>query len=194
MQASARRLFETSIDIHRQLVVDDNYLKNVIRVTEIWIEALKNSKKIIFFGNGGSAADAQHLAGELVGKFKMERDALPALALNTNTSILTAIANDYDFNRAFERQVAALVRPGDVAVGISTSGNSKNVLYGLQKAKEIGAVTIGFLGCGGGIIRDVCDVALIVPSNDTPRIQEAHILTGHVICELVEKALFEVWQ
>ncbi|MDN5361465.1 MAG: D-sedoheptulose 7-phosphate isomerase [Moorella sp. (in: firmicutes)] len=193
MQASARRLFEVAIDIHR-LLLDDNYLKNVIQVTEVWIEALKNGKKILFFGNGGSAADAQHLAGELVGKFKLERDALPALALNTNTSIITAIANDYDFNRVFERQVAALARPGDVAVGISTSGNSKNVLYGLQKAREIGAVTIGFLGYGGGIIRDVCDVALIVPANDTPRIQEAHILTGHVICELVEKALFEVSQ
>lgn len=191
MEVFVRRLFEAAVEVHK-LLLDDTYIKTVSRTAEIWIEALRQGRKILFFGNGGSAADAQHLAAELVSKFKLERDALPAIALTTNTSVMTAVANDYDFERVFERQVAALARPGDVAVGISTSGNSKNVFRGLIQARETGAVTVGFLGCGGGIIREACDVAVIVPSYDTPRIQEIHILTGHVICDIVEQALFGV--
>ncbi|KKM13012.1 phosphoheptose isomerase [Clostridiales bacterium PH28_bin88] len=189
MEALIRQQFEAALQLHK-LLLSDTYIKQIILVAQVWTEALRRGGKILLFGNGGSAADAQHLAAELVSRFQLERDALPALALTTNTSVLSAIANDYDFGKVFERQVAALAGPGDVAVGISTSGKSKNVIQGLIKAREVGAKTVGLLGCGGGEILGVCDLAIIVPSNETPRIQEAHILTGHVLCGLVEDAIF----
>lgn len=141
-------------------------------------------------GNGGSAADAQHFVAEIVGRFKMERRGLPALALSTDTSILTAIGNDYGFDRVFSRQVEALASPGDLVIGISTSGNSPNVLLALQLARETGCRSVGLLGKDGGSIKDVCDLALIVPTNDTPRVQEAHITMIHIVCDLLEKTLF----
>jgi D-sedoheptulose 7-phosphate isomerase len=183
-----RQEFEAALQLHK-LLLCDSYIDRVVQVAKVWTESLRCGGKILFFGNGGSAADAQHLAAELVSKFRLERDALPGLALTTNTSVLTAIANDYEFERVFERQVAAWAQTGDVVIGMSTSGNSQNVFYGLRKAKEIGAKTVGFLGCSGGLIKEVCDLTVIVPSSDTPRIQEAHILTGHVVCDIVEKAL-----
>ena len=147
------------------------------------------SGKIILFGNGGSAADAQHLAGEFVGRFKLERVALPAIALTTDTSIITAIANDYGYHTIFARQVEAQVQEKDVVIGISASGNSVNVLEGLRKAKQMGAKTIGLLGGNGGKIAMTADIVLAVPSSDTPRIQEGHITIGHIICGLVEDSL-----
>ncbi|MFH1027250.1 MAG: D-sedoheptulose 7-phosphate isomerase [Pseudomonadota bacterium] len=150
----------------------------------------KDGSKLLVMGNGGSAADAQHFAAEIVGRFKLERAALPAIALSTDTSILTAIGNDYGFDCIFSRQVEALATAGDVVVGISTSGRSPNVLKALQLARERGCRTIGLLGRDGGSIKELCDLALIVPSSDTPRIQEGHITIIHIICDLVEKALF----
>ena len=153
-------------------------------------DALANGNKLLVMGNGGSAADSQHFVAEIVGRFKMERKALPAVALSTDTSILTAIGNDYGFESIFSRQVEALAKPGDVVVGLSTSGNSPNVLKALNAAREQGCRTIGLLGRDGGTISPICDLALVVPSTDTPRIQEGHITIIHILCDLVEKELF----
>jgi D-sedoheptulose 7-phosphate isomerase len=152
--------------------------------------ALTNGNKLLVMGNGGSAADSQHFVAEIVGRFKMERKALPAVALSTDTSILTAIGNDYGFDSIFSRQVEALAAPGDIVVGLSTSGNSPNVLKALNAARELGCRTIGLLGKDGGSIMAACDLALVVPSTDTPRIQEGHITVIHIVCDLVEKKLF----
>jgi len=155
---------------------------------KICIECLNNNGKIIFFGNGGSAADAQHLAAELVSRYKTERQGLGAIALTTDTSILTAIGNDYGFDQIFSRQVEALANPGDVSIGISTGGTSINVVNALKMSKEMNCRTIGFSGRSGGDFNNLCEVNLIVPSEDTPRIQEMHILIGHTICYLIEQA------
>jgi len=162
----------------------------IVRIADVIVDAYRQGKKVVWFGNGGSAADAQHLACELVSKFYLERKALPSIALTTNTSALTAIANDCDFNQIFARQVEALVNPGDVVIGISTSGNSPNVIEGIKKAKHLGAVTIAFTGATGGKLKGNVDFLLDVPSEITPHIQESHIMIGHVICYLVEKELF----
>jgi D-sedoheptulose 7-phosphate isomerase len=154
------------------------------------IDALKNGNKILFFGNGGSAADAQHLAAELIGRFLKERNAIPAIALTTDTSIITAIGNDYGFEYIFSRQIEGLAKNGDISFGISTSGNSKNVLVGLEKAKQIGCKTIGLLGCGGGKIGQMVDVSIALESKNTPRIQESHITIGHILCGIIEERLF----
>ena len=152
--------------------------------------ALGDGKKLLVMGNGGSAADAQHFAAEIIGRFKLERPALPAVALTTDTSVLTAIGNDYGFDAVFSRQVEGLAAAGDVVVGISTSGNSANVFAALAKAREFGCRTIAILGRDGGTIKTVADISIIVPSNDTPRIQEGHITIIHIICDLLEKRLF----
>lgn len=155
--------------------------------TEI-IKAFQNGHKVILMGNGGSAADAQHLAAEFVGRFKKERPSLPALALTTNSSTLTAIGNDYSYDVVFSRQIDGLAQQGDVVIGISTSGNSKNVYLALALAKQKGCFTVGFLGKDGGTIKTVCDLPLIVAATNTPHIQACHIFMGHCMCELVDKA------
>ncbi len=160
------------------------------QISEEIIKAYKNNKKVVLFGNGGSAADAQHIAAEFVGKFYKDRDSLPSLALHTNTSSVTATANDYGFDVIFERQVSAFVEEGDIVIGISTSGNSPNVVKGLERAKKKGAITIGMTGQKENIIEKLVDYCLKMPSTDTPRIQEGHITVGHIICYLVEKELF----
>ena len=162
----------------------------IIKLSNKIINAYKNKKKVVLFGNGGSAADAQHIAAEFVGKFYKDRESLPALALHTNTSIITATANDYGYDVIFERQVSSLVNEGDIVIGISTSGNSPNVIKGLKKAKEKHAITIGFTGQKENKIEKIADYCLKIPSTDTPRIQEGHITVGHIICYLVEKELF----
>jgi len=159
-------------------------------IAQLIIDCYKNNGKVILFGNGGSAADAQHIAGELVGKYQLERKSLPAIALTTNTSILSAVANDYDFSKIFERQIEGLVTNKDVVIGLSTSGNSENVIRGILKAKEIDAKTVAFTGKSGGKLKGKVDILLNIPSNNTPRIQEAHITVGHIICNLIEKELF----
>jgi D-sedoheptulose 7-phosphate isomerase len=160
------------------------------RFVELLCEAFSNGKKLLVMGNGGSAADAQHFAAEIVGRFKLERRGLPAIAFTTDTSILTAIGNDYGFDRIFTRQLEAHGQPGDVVVGISTSGTSKNVLAALEAAKEQGCRTVGLLGRGGGTIAGIADLALVVPSDNTPRVQEGHITIIHIVCDLLEKRLF----
>lgn len=154
--------------------------------------ALANKNTIYFMGNGGSAADSQHLAAELVGRFQKERRGLPAIALTTDTSILTSIGNDYSYDEVFRRQVEALVKSGDVVVGISTSGNSSNIVKAIQEAKRIGAVTIGLTGQGGGKLAELCDLCIKVPSKVTARIQEAHIMIGHIVCQLIEEGITHV--
>jgi D-sedoheptulose 7-phosphate isomerase len=154
-------------------------------------ESLGRGGKLFFFGNGGSAADAQHLATELTVRFRRNRRALAAIALTTDTSTVTAIGNDFGFEHLFSRQIEALCSPGDVAIGITTSGNSANVVRGLFKAKEIGAGTVAFTGGDGGRVKDIADIALVVPSANTARIQEMHILIGHILCEAIESAVVE---
>jgi D-sedoheptulose 7-phosphate isomerase len=162
--------------------------KEIEVAAKICIECLEKKGKILIFGNGGSAADSQHIAAELVSRYKTEREGLAAIALTTDSSILTAIGNDYGYERVFSRQMEALALPGDVAIGISTGGTSKNVVNALTSAKKHGCKTIGFSGRGGGIFNDICDTNIIIPSEDTPRIQEMHILIGHTICHLIEMA------
>jgi D-sedoheptulose 7-phosphate isomerase len=154
---------------------------------QLCIDCLKSGGKILLFGNGGSAADAQHIAAELVGKYKVERKGLPAIALTTDTSAITSIGNDFGYNHIFDRQVEALANKGDVAIGISTSGNSINVINALKLASKLNCKTIGFSGQDGGEMNKICNVNLAAPSEDTPRIQEMHILIGHTICHLIDQ-------
>ncbi len=163
----------------------------IAEAARVTAEALANGNKVLVMGNGGSAADAQHLAAELVGRFLRERRALPAIALTTDTSILTAVGNDYGFDQVFSRQVEALAQPGDVVIGISTSGNSANVLAALVSARAAGCRTIGLLGRDGGSIAGQVDLSLVIPTQETPHIQEAHVTIIHVLCDLVEHELFK---
>ncbi len=164
--------------------------KEVERAARLLVEVVRSGGKIFLFGNGGSAADAQHIAAEFVNRFRKDRRALPAVALTTDSSVLTSIANDTDFSLVFARQLEALGRAGDLAWGITTSGRSPNVIRGLKRATELGLRTLVFSGGDGGEAAEVAEVALVVPSFDTPRVQEVHILLGHILCELVEDELF----
>jgi D-sedoheptulose 7-phosphate isomerase len=179
--------------IKESILVKENILKTQIdtiaKITELVISCLKHQNKVIIFGNGGSAADSQHITAEFIGRFQRDRKSLPAIALTTNTSILTAVANDYGYKEIFSKQIEGLAQEGDLVIGISTSGNAKNVIVGINKAKEIGLKTIALTGCDGGELSKIADLSLIVPSNVTARIQESHITIGHIICELVEKHL-----
>jgi D-sedoheptulose 7-phosphate isomerase len=169
---------------------DENLLAGIEQAATHIAQMMRTGGKLLIAGNGGSAADAQHIAGEFVSRFHYDRPGLPAIALTTDTSILTAIGNDYGYERLFERQVQALGRNGDAFIGISTSGNSANVLAALKMARELGMFTIGFTSQKGGKMLEVCDLALRIPSNETPKVQEGHITIGHIICGLVEAAIF----
>jgi len=177
---------------HREVMeaLERELTPKIIRVADLLVDTFRNGNKLLVMGNGGSAADSQHLAGEIVGRFRLERRGLPAIALSTDTSILTAVGNDYGFDAIFRRQVEAHAQEGDVVIGISTSGSSPNVLSALCLAREMGCRTVGLLGKDGGSIRDLVDIDLTVPGHDTPRIQEGHITIIHILCELVEQALF----
>lgn len=169
-----------------------NYIVEPLEVAaNLCIDSLKNGGKILIFGNGGSAADAQHIAAEMVGRYKVERKGLAAIALTTDTSALTSIGNDYGYDHVFSRQVEALANKGDVVIGISTGGSSNNVINGLKTAKELGCKLIGFSGRDGGKMNVLCDVNLVVPAQDTPRIQEMHIVVGHTICHLIDLELYK---
>jgi len=189
MKDTIRARIEQSIEVKKEL--SKTQVDNIERCARLVIGALKAGGKLLVFGNGGSAADSQHIAAELVGRFKKERKALTAIALTTNTSTLTAIANDYGYDVSFSRQIEALAKKGDVAMGLSTSGNSKNVIAALNKAKAIGADTVGLTGSGGGQMKGFCDCLITVDSKDTARIQETHILIGHIICELIEDEMMK---
>jgi len=183
------RLIKDSIAAKERLLTPD-FVAIVAKASEMVLHSMNEGHKLILFGNGGSAADAQHIAAEFVGRFAFNRPALPALALNVNTSCLTAIGNDYGFDLVFSRQIEALGQTGDVVIGISTSGNSANVLMGMAAAKKKGMPTIALTGGTGGKLKDAADICICVPSDQTPRIQEGHILAGHIISELVEEAIF----
>jgi D-sedoheptulose 7-phosphate isomerase len=184
--AFVKKRIEDSIQTKRKLLGQS---AAVVAIAKVLVGAVRAGRKIIFFGNGGSAADAQHLAAELVGRFYSDRRPLPALALTVDTSALTAIGNDYSFDQVFARQLEALGEAGDVAVGITTSGNSANVLEALRVGRRKGIVTVALTGRTGGKARGEADYCLSVPSNDTPRVQESHILLGHILCEVVERAV-----
>jgi len=183
-------LIEASIAAKKAMGGDSQIVATLAKVSEILVDAFKQGNRVLLFGNGGSAADAQHIAADLVGRFAFDRPALPALALSVNTSCVTAIGNDYGFDQVFSRQLEALARAGDIAIGISTSGNSANVLRAMSTARKMGLHTIALTGRAGGNLRNTVDYCICVPSNDTPRIQECHTLIGHIISELVERELF----
>lgn len=166
-------------------------IEQIIEIAKILIDCLRKGGKIILFGNGGSAADSQHIAAEMVGRFRKDRTSLSAIALTVNTSVLTSLSNDYSYEIIFAKQIEALGKQEDVAIGISTSGKAKNVNAGIRQAKRMGIKTIAFTGCDGGQLSKTADVSLIVPSNITARIQEAHITVGHIICQIIEEKLFE---
>ena len=182
------RLFGVSIAAKQALARKD--YETVQAMADAIVASLEEGGKVLLMGNGGSAADAQHLAAELVSRFYKERAGLPAIALTVNTSVLTAVANDYAYDRVFERQVEALARPGDVVVGISTSGNSPNVLKAVERARAMGCMTMGMTGRKGGRLADLVELCFRAPTDDTPRIQEVHITAGHIVCQLVEDAMF----
>ncbi len=184
-----RERIAVNIDLHRKMLGDECLQQTLLDIAMEVVQSLRKEGKVLLFGNGGSAADAQHLAAEFTGRYLRERHALPALALNANTSAITAIGNDYGFEWVFARQVEALGRRGDVCVGITTSGNSPNVLRGLQVAKSKSMITVAMTGSCGGMAFQIADYAIRVPSSETPRIQECHILAGHMICEIVEQVL-----
>ena len=185
-----RKNLTDSIELKQRLLSDDDIIKTISRISEIIIETYRKSGKVLFCGNGGSAADAQHLAAELSGRYYYDRPPLFAEAMHVNTSYLTAVANDYSYDGVYKRLVSAVGTNGDILIGLSTSGNSKNVIFALEQAKMQDMVTIGFTGYNGGEMKNYCDILIEVPSNDTPRIQECHMIIGHTICELVEQELF----
>ncbi|MGE0269074.1 MAG: D-sedoheptulose 7-phosphate isomerase [Candidatus Omnitrophota bacterium] len=187
MKDQIKKIFEESLAV-KQTTLNQN-VEVIIHAVEIIIESLKGHGKILFFGNGGSAADSQHVAAEFIGRFQKERRALAAMALTTDSSIITSLSNDYSYDIIFSRQIEALGRKGDVAFGFSTSGNSKNVIAGIEKARELGLKTIVLTGCDGGQLKGMTDVNIIVPSNSTARIQESHMCIYHTICELVENQI-----
>jgi D-sedoheptulose 7-phosphate isomerase len=180
--------FKESSEVKTRFLKEN--LSKLLEAINLISHAFESGNKLFFFGNGGSAADAQHLAAEFVNRYIMDRPPLPAIALTTDTSVLTSVSNDFTFNDIFTRQLRALGREGDVAVGLSTSGSSLNVVKAIEVAKEIGMKTVAFSGNDGGSLARVADVSLVVPSTSTPRIQETHILVGHVLCEMVEHQLF----
>ncbi len=183
-------IIKSSIDVKQQLLADESLVHQIQTVTDVITKAFQNGNAVYFAGNGGSAADAQHLAAEFSGRFYKDRKALPSDALHCNSSYLTAVANDYSYDVIYARLLEGLAKPGDVLVGISTSGNSGNIVKAFEMAKTIGVTTIGFTGQKGGKMKDLGDYLINVPSNTTPRIQESHILVGHIICELVEINIF----
>jgi D-sedoheptulose 7-phosphate isomerase len=190
MSSSIKDIIAASIHAKQQILENTNLLDTLAACSDVITTAFRDGKKVLFCGNGGSAADAQHLAAEFSGRFYVDRDALPAEALHCNTSYLTAVANDYGYDVVYARMIKGIGNPGDVLIGLSTSGHSKNIVEAFKAAKLKNMITIGFTGEGGGTMKDISDYLLNVPSNDTPRIQECHILLGHIICQLVEEKYF----
>jgi D-sedoheptulose 7-phosphate isomerase len=190
MNQTIQHIIQSSIDVKQSVLQDEKLLTTIEECVKVIVEAFKKGNKVLFCGNGGSAADAQHLAAEFSGRFYSDRVALPAEALHANTSYLTAVANDYGYDVVYSRLIDGIGKKGDVLVGLSTSGNSVNIVKAMEAAKQKGMTSIGFTGIQGGKMKDCADFLINVPSNDTPRIQEAHILIGHIICQLVEAEYF----
>ncbi|WP_081777829.1 D-sedoheptulose 7-phosphate isomerase [Butyrivibrio sp. LB2008] len=189
MEYWIKQIIEDKINLLNSTELSE-YMMWLERAGDMLVEALKNGKKILIAGNGGSAADAQHFAGEIVGRFTKERRSLPAISLCTDPSVVTCIANDYSYAEVFSRQIEGLGTEGDCFIGISTSGNSENILRAVDTANNKGLYTIGLLGKEGGIVEGVCDIGLVVPSDSTPRIQEIHTLSVHILCEIIERKMF----
>ena len=185
-----KNIIQSSIDVKQQVLQSQELLTTVSKVVEVVTTSLKNGGRIYFCGNGGSAADAQHLAAEFSGRFYTDRKALPAEALHCNTSYLTAVGNDYGFDLVYSRLIDGIGNKGDVLIGLSTSGNSANIVKAFEVAKQKGVITVGFTGAAGGTMKSLSDHLINIPSKDTPRIQESHIMIGHIICQLVEENYF----
>lgn len=190
MHEKIKNIISESIAVKTKILQDDKLMKDVEVIAGLMVDALKRGNRIYFCGNGGSAADAQHLAAEFSGRFYTDRDALPAEALHCNTSYLTAVANDYSYDVVYARLIKGIGLKGDFLVGLSTSGNSGNILKAFEVARERGITTVGFTGATGGKMKELSDYLVNVPSTDTPRIQESHIMVGHIICQLVEEQYF----
>ena len=186
-----KKIISESISVKKKILLDEIMLNNTIQVVQEIVDAFKNGKRVYFAGNGGSAADAQHLAAEFSGRFYTDRLALPAEALHCNTSYLTAVANDYSYDEIYARLIRGIAHSGDILVGLSTSGNSGNIVKAFEAARQKRVVTVGFTGETGGKMKPLSDYLFNIPSTDTPRIQESHILLGHIVCELVEKEYFK---
>ena len=191
MQHQITNIIQASIDTKHQLLADHGLIAKIEEVTALVVKAFASGNKVLFCGNGGSAADAQHLAAEFSGRFYLDRDPLPSEALHCNSSYITAVANDYGYDIVYSRMVKAMGKPGDILISLSTSGNSVNIIKAAEQAKEIGMITVGLTGASGGKMKGICDHLINVPSTDTPRIQESHIMVGHIICQLAEQELFK---
>lgn len=183
-------IIQASIDVKTKILNNEKLLQTLNECVAVMVKAFESGNKVLFCGNGGSASDAQHLAAEFSGRFYTDRDALPAEALHCNTSYLTAVANDYSYDVIYSRLIKGIGNSGDVLVGLSTSGNSKNIVNAFQTAKEKGMITIAFTGASGGKLKNLSDHLINIPSDDTPRIQESHIMAGHIICQFVEEIYF----
>jgi len=190
MTDQIRKIIQASIDVKKQVLQNEELIHTIEEIVEVIVKAFQNGKRVYFCGNGGSAADAQHLAAEFSGRFYTDRKALPAEALHCNTSYLTAVANDYGYEVVYSRIIEGIGLEGDVLVGLSTSGNSKNIIKAFEKGREKNMTTVGFTGDDGGAMRSCSDYLINIPSADTPRIQESHIMAGHIICQLVEEKYF----
>jgi D-sedoheptulose 7-phosphate isomerase len=191
MMKKIKEIISASIETKQNLLADETLLKTICDTVDVILNTFRNGKRVYFCGNGGSAADAQHLAAEFSGRFYKNRKALPAEALHCNTSYLTAVANDYSFDDIYSRLIDGIGEKGDVLVGLSTSGNSENILKAFETARKKEMITVGFTGESGGKMRSLCDHLINIPSTDTPRIQESHIMVGHIICQLVEEKFFK---
>jgi len=185
-----KNVISESLTVKQKILDSEELLKTIEEVADVGAQAFCDGNKVLFCGNGGSAADAQHLAAELSGRFYYDREPLPSEALHVNTSFLTAVANDYSYDEVFARMIRGIGNQGDVLIGLSTSGNSGNIVRALEEAGKKGMITIGMTGGSGGKMKNLCDFLINVPSADTPRIQEAHIMIGHIICEIIESKLF----
>ena len=190
MKSRIEKCMKSAVENYTSVFQNDNLKASIQQIVIESVTAFQSDGKMLFCGNGGSASDAQHIAAELSGRFYTDRPPLYAEALHVNSSFMTAVANDYGYEATYARMVEAAGKKGDILVGISTSGNSPNVVRAIQKAKELGITTVGFTGKNGGTMRDICDFMICAPSDDTPRIQEVHILVGHIICQLIEQEMF----
>lgn len=190
MKEKIQEIIKNSISVKELILADESFLQEIEQISNVIIDCYKNGGKVLLCGNGGSAADAQHIAAEFSGRFYFDRNPLFAEALHVNTSYLTAVANDYGYNEVYSRLIKAMGNKNDILIGLSTSGNSKNIVKAFEKANKIGMKTIAFTGKDGGELKNKCDYLVNVPSKDTPRIQESHIMIGHIICQLVEEKIF----
>jgi len=190
MKSRIEKCMKSAAENYTSVFQNDNLKANIQQIVAKSVTAFQSDKKMLFCGNGGSASDAQHIAAELSGRFYTDRPPLHAEALHVNSSFMTAVANDYGYEATYARMVEAAGRKGDILVGISTSGNSPNVVNAIRKANELGMKTVGFTGKNGGAMKDICDIMICTPSDDTPRVQEVHILVGHIICQLIEQEMF----